>query len=378
MGIRVNQDSEGWPFGSSEGKASLGMPVTRRVPYRLKPLGPQMLPGGRLLAEPSRLYDSGSNCGDCDGDDIVASLEGLGVTAPSSGAPTGVISPYPISGGPQLKVGPFSFPLVRLTEGNVATTMTTNMVRLATGADGKPLPGVAGTAANIMREVWLRFADLSTDYCRSLGGIFGSGALCTSSYKGLGPFVVNGKQVALYPYAMDGKVPLFRFKHPTKTSETWGIYFNVVQRTDGTHDFQFIVRKVDPGFWSKLWGWIKEFVAVLINFLGDLLRDLAAGLCSVGQQFLQGLAQVPDRQRAGGQWTDAEMKILSDSQRMALASGQMQAQAAVGIAQIVAKNLCQYVPTSSGGLPPPPESTGGGLVIVVGIAAAASLFFILR
>ena len=409
-----------WAYGDPSGSgADLGMIRINRQPFQLRGFAGVVGTGlGRLHSTPRRVSDNAlrrvDNGGfgvaglergalNHDGWDEIATLDrgNLGIepipmqtqqTLPGSQTGPGqqqtttttqmtVYARAQFTDGPQAKVGPFTVPLAKLTEGNTFFVMTMDMVKRAS-TDGKvgpgypALPGELGAARRIYDSFFYRVSDLTSEKCQTLGTMF-VGIPCKQSYKGLSS---PTSRPAIFPPMFDGKVAIYRFKHPVTGKDT-GVFLNVVTNASGNavDRFEFIVRTLDKSWWAKLWDWIKELIVAVFNFVGDILRDLAKALCDAGKNFLSGLADVPDGKRQGGQWTDAEMKLLSDAQRMALASGNVYGAAAVTIGKIAAENLCKmFDEAPPPPPPPPPPESGGGGIVIAAVAGAALLFVFLR
>ena len=393
-----------WAHGDpGAGSSDLGMMRIRREPFQTRPFFGAVGTGlGRAFSTPRRISDNGLRRVDNgsfgvagledgalnhDNWDEIATLDRGGFGAPvpvqDSNAPTEAYLKAVLTDGPQAKVGPFRVALRKLIDGANFFTMTPLQVMQATGADGRALPGDFGAAKRIWDAVADRIVNLSESRCAVIQNAFFTGCLpAGQSYKGV---TIPGGRIS--PAVLDGKVPLFRFKHP-ETGKDMGVYLTV-ETTTGSQGstmvkyYRFHCRVIEKGFWASLWDWIKELVVDIIRFVGDVLRDLAKQLCSAAQQFLGGLAEVPDRARAGGQWTPQEIAVFDRAgvtmdQRRALAAGALSGVATVAIGQAVAKNLCAILDGS--GNPPPlpqPASSGGGIVIAAA-AGAALLFFFLR
>lgn len=83
---------------------------------------------------------------------------------------------------------------------------------------------------------------------------------------------------------LNGSDPIAKFKHP-KNGQDWGVFLSV----DGT-GVTWEFKKVEPGFWAKLWGWIKWVGAKLVSFIQDVFRALKAAACQSANIQLEKLA----------------------------------------------------------------------------------------
>jgi len=405
-----------WPYGDpgSEGGAvvaGLGLKRVRRVPFGRRPLsGTVGSSTGNFYRDPRRISThAGSSMGGQGGSSVEgrtlagARFGALGVTTQPSvpvDAPKTFYAPRPIPEGDYLRVGFFP-PLAkkRFVEGGRILTITKSMLAAALGngpcrCEGDPpdtrncecgnvaRPGDFGAAARLYSAVIGRVVELNEDRCNILGGMFGQ-VICRESYRGFGPWTVEDKASRIHPAVLNGKVPLFRFKHPDTGDQDWGVYLTVDAPEDAPHGgwkaMHFHVRKISKSWWSRLWDWIKEFVVKVVRFLGELIRDLVQGLCAQAQQLFGRVANAQDGKETLSSTDTAMLQQggLSPNQINMLVGASPEAAAVTLAVQTVSAKLCKILDDSDKPVPPPAQPAGGGILIAAGIGAGL-LFLFLR
>jgi len=148
------------------------------------------------------------------------------------------------------------------------------------------------------------------------------------------------------------QLPVYRFTHPVK-NESWGVYVNI----DNYGNYKFTVKKVvkHPSWlsslWSTVWGAIKELVAKVVQFLGEIYDILKAAACSMAKPYLTDLQKIADQDYKDMDLVATNAKFgqlgVSPEQLSLLASGDIRVQAAMAIGQEVAARLCK--PTGGSG-----------------------------
>jgi hypothetical protein len=96
------------------------------------------------------------------------------------------------------------------------------------------------------------------------------------------------KDKLLYKPFVDGSKPFVKFKHP-RDGKMWGIYLKIANGR-----FTFTFKIVPPGFWDKLWGWIKKIAAKIVEFVKDLYDFLKTLACPLAKRYLGSMNQIAE------------------------------------------------------------------------------------
>lgn len=316
------------------------------------------------------------------------------------------------AGGELVKIGPFRTSLGRLTEGGEVMTITDRM-----------LDNPAAFA--IQQDAMVQVMQMSKGRCAGFGAyMFPGQCWGDAPYKGL-RFT---KGYPLFPPILDGKLALWRYKHPV-SGKDFGIFMEVTEDEDVGHYYRFTTREIKKSWYERLWDFIKELVVDIIKFIGNAIRDIAQGiLCNGAKQLLGKLADVADKKQGlsstiptyrvtftvGGATQSKD--VLADSEGAAidqitdifpnaviggaqktsttvqqaavsagigpaqlamLVGGGLEAAAIGGIAFALTEKIC---PQAGPPLPPPPPSSKTGIVVGVAVAggAAALLYYLFR
>jgi hypothetical protein len=280
--------------------------------------------------------------------------------------------PNRIPSGPHVAVGPFTFP-VNVNEYSYKASYN----KLVSTAEGRDL------MQDILQEVNRLSKDTLHVYGTAVGEMAGGKCSAehatTSNGVAFVPAVPRCKDrkkadgrvwhsiripedhIWDYRYLTDDpkllvdglhQLPVYRFEHPVKL-EPWGVYISINEYGN----YKFTVKKVVKypswlaSLWNSFWNGLKDLVAKIIEFYGDIFDILKAAACSMAQPYLTDLNKISNQNYAGMDLVATNAKFsaigISPTQLSSLAAGGLEVQAAMAIGQEVAARFCK--PSGSGG-----------------------------
>jgi len=149
-----------------------------------------------------------------------------------------------------------------------------------------------------------------------------------------------------------GQAPIAKFTAPKKyyTDDTWGVFCTI---TAAGMEFHF--EKIDKSVWQKIWDWIVDLVAKVIETVKEVIEaafDFLKTLgCSSARTYIDGIAQVASGQLPLRLSTENVVNPLLSigipmSQIEKLESG-MPAEAAKTLANAVIDKVCGSPPSTT-------------------------------
>jgi len=182
--------------------------------------------------------------------------------------------------GPQLQVGPFTFPKAEIDGPNKRSSYTVRVSDLIawTRTNNKPI----GTHPLL---VWLtqRVGDGARANRNKTfvadGRTFTFEKFNVHSWKGWG--FPDGAPKKM----LEGKAPVLKVKHYS-TGERWGLYLKWEHDT-----ITVTVKPNPPDFWDKLWKFVKELVMIVVKTVEGMFDVLKGAMCLLAKQKMAAIGQ---------------------------------------------------------------------------------------
>lgn len=180
-------------------------------------------------------------------------------------------------------------------------------------------------------------------------------------------FAIPNKWV-VWKRLIDGSKPFVKFQHP-RDKRTWGIFLRI---HDGVFTFKF--KRVTKSWLGKLWTWVKDVVARLIELVKDLYDFLKVMACPLAKMYLLKLKKVSE----GDASPTEKMAITAATgvppQALDKLAADPTVDAAMNLANAVNETLC---PRAEGATS---SASASGISsttwLLFGLAGAAAIYFL--